>query len=66
MSTPRERNKEDWARLALARIGTAHDAIVSAAGDVGTPRPLETATHLLEAADKVLREWITVAFPSRH
>lgn len=60
-----ERSKEDWARLALVRVRSAHAAIVAASADLGTPRPIETVTHLLEAAEHVLQEWVKVAFSRR-
>jgi hypothetical protein len=65
MSAPPTRSKEDWARLALVRVRSAHAAIVAASADLGTPRPIETTTHLLEAADHVLHEWLKAAFPRR-
>lgn len=65
MTAPADRSKEDWARLALVRVRSAHAAIVAASADLGTPRPIETTTHLLEAAEHVLHEWLKVAFPRR-
>jgi len=63
--TDDERSKEEWAKLAAARIKVAHHAIVSASAELGTPRPIETVTHLLEAADQILSEWLRIAFPRR-
>ena len=65
MTAPADRSKEDWARLALVRVRSAHAAIVASSADIGTPRPIETVIHLLEAADHVLTDWLKVAFPRR-
>jgi len=58
------RGKDDWSRLALARIRAAHTALQSA-GDK-PPRPVETVTHLLEAADELLRQWISSTSAAGH
>lgn len=65
MTGPTIRSKDDWARLALVRIRSAHAAIVAASADLGTPRQIETVTHLLEAAEREMLEWFKTAPPRR-